>query len=246
VQSPEKPEVTRPFLERLRKNLADPRVGVRLRAIDSLSAKVGGSVSRTCEDAEAVPLLVEALSDASMRVQRAAARGLRPWILQRPDLLGSVLPEYATDAFDGTYTHVGIYDPEERKVWIPKFAALKGHASLLADADTDTYFKFQFYVPGQAPVRFRDSAPGSDRGHLLLHFICDWSYSQQRLIPAVDQRKRRANVREQERYARDVVAFYEDAGLPYGFAVHHVLFESGQQPRHRLHVRLCSAGGEEA
>jgi len=229
-----------PFLGQLRRQLADARVTVRLRALDSISAKAGGGIAQVCRDEGVIPLLVAALSDSNRRVQRAAARGLRPWILQRADLLDGVLPEYATDAFDGTYTHVGIYDPAERRIWIPRFAALKGHASLLADANTDRWFKFQFYVPGQIPGRLRDSAPDGEWGHLLLHFMCDWSYSQQRLVPAVDERKRQANLREQQRYAEDVVSFYRDAELPYGFAVHRVLFDAGQQPRYEIGVRLCS------
>ena len=79
----------------------------------------------------------------------------------------------------------------------------------------------------------------------MLHFICDWSYSQQRLVPAVDERKREANLREQGRYADDVVAFYRGAVLPYGFVVHHVLFESGRQPCYELGVRSCGPGGAE-
>ncbi|MHC5035176.1 MAG: HEAT repeat domain-containing protein [Planctomycetota bacterium] len=236
--------MTEPFLGQLRQDLANPRVTVRLRAVDSLSAKAGRGVAQTCEDEGVIPLLVAALSDSSRRVQRAAARGLRPWILQRPDLLGGILPEYATDVFDGTYTHVGIYGPEEQKIWIPRFAALRGHASLLADANTDRYFKFHFYVPGQAPGRFRNSAPDGEWGHLLLNFLCDWSYSQQRLIRSVDERKRRANLREQQCYGKAVMAFYRDAGLPYGFAVHHVLCEAGHKPRYELGVRLFFRGRE--
>ena len=230
-------------IDRLREELADPRVTVRLRALDAISAKVGGSVVQVCRDEAVIPLLITMLSDPHRRVQRAAARGLRPWILQRPDLLDGILPEYATGAFDGTYTHVGLYGVADGHIWIPRFAAVKGHASLLADANTDKWFKFQFYRPSQIPRRLRDAAPGGDWGHLVLHFICDWSYSQQRLVPAVDERKREANLREQGRYADDVVPFYRDAGLPYGFVVHRALFASGRQPRYELGVRRCACGG---
>jgi len=231
-------------MDRLREGLADPRVTVRLRALDSVTAKVGGRVVQVCDDENVIPLLVAALSDPHRRVQRAAARGLRPWILRRPDLLDGILPEYATGTFDGTYTHAGLYGVSDGRVWIPRFAAVKGHASLLADANTDRWFKFQFYVPGQAPQRFRDTVPVGEWGHLLLHFICDWSYSQQRLILAVDERKRRANLREQGRYADDVTAFYRSGRLPYGFVVHHALFESGRQPRYELGVRRCARDAE--
>jgi len=228
-------------LDDLRRRLADPKVGVRLAALDEISRKVGGSVAGLCDDERVVPLLVGALSDSSRRVQRAAARGLRPWILERPGLLGGILPDYATSVFDGTYTHVGLYDPAEGRVWLPRYAALKGHAALLADADTDRYFKFRFYVSAQVPEHLRDGAPADDWGALVLSFICDWSYAQQRLIPAIDERKRRANMREQARYGDAVVCFYERARLPYGFVVHHALSESGAGTRHELGVCLCPA-----
>ncbi len=183
-------------------------------------------------------MLTAALSDSSRRVQRAAARGLRPWVAYDESLLDSVLTAYATDDFDGTYSHAGLYDTASGAIWVPRFAALKGHAALLRDANTDRYFKFEFFVPGQAPRWIPD---GHARGHLVLQLIPEWSYSQQRLIAEHDERRANANLREQHAYASAVLAFYKRAALRYDVRAHRVLGGGGHHRRRELDVARIDA-----
>jgi hypothetical protein len=213
--------------------LSDPRAGVRLRALDRITVKSGRGIVRRLDDDRCVGLLTDALADPDRRVRRAAARGLRPWVLERPGLLDEVLPHYTASSFDGSYTHLGLYDTRDGAVHIPRFAALKGHAALLRDGNTDRYFKFDFYVPGQAPRRFiePDAVAAGDDGHLVLHYILDWSYARQTLVPAFDERRRAAALAEQDRYAAAVVRFYEGCALPYDVRVHHLTMTSGARPR---------------
>ena len=195
-------------LDRLREDLCARKVGVRRRAVERISTKAGGDVLRATDDPRVVGLLTRALSDPSLSVRRAAARGLRPWVHEAPELLDSILPEYATNEFDGSYSHVGLYSVETGGIWVPRFAAVKGHAALLADADTDRYLKFEFFVPGQAPRTLRRGAEGDRLGHLAIQLIPEWSYTRACLVPDHDERRREANLREQRGYARRVVAFY--------------------------------------
>ena len=225
--------------EELRNLLSSSRVGERLRAMDRISAKVGGRVVLKSDDPRVVELLLEGLSDSNRRVQRAAARGLRPWLARDPSIFSSALTVYATNRFDGSYSHAGLYDVSSGTIWIPRFAALKGHAALLRDGNTDRYFKFDFYVPGQAP---RWIPNPQDGGHLVLYIIPEWSYSRQSLIPEFDERRAKANLRDQERYGRAVEEFYAKARLPYDVRVHRVFGGGGHHRKRELDVAMIPAG----
>ena len=223
-------------ITKLKNDLQHARVSVRVAALNRITSKRGSKIILKIEDDRVVPILIDALSDKSLRVQRAAARGLRPWVKSKPELLSTILPHYTTSTFSGDYTHVGLYDVREEKVLIPRFQATKGHASLLSDGDTDSYFKFEFYRPRQAPRRFSAIDPSRQSAHLVLHFIVDWSYSRQCLVPSIDERRQAANVREQERYATAVVDFYRQTGLPYEVAVHRLVLGGNEHPKYELAV----------
>ena len=225
------------FVE-LTRLLASSLVRDRQAGMDRISVKTGRGITSRLDDGRMVDLLLRGLEDSSRRVQRAAARGLRPWIAQEPSILDAALTSYATDHFDGTYSHAGLRDTSNGASWVPKFAALKGHAALLRDGDTDRYFKFELYVPSQAP---RWIPGGAVDGHLLLYFIPDWSYSRQELVPEFDERRAKHNLREQERHGNAVVAFYRRAKLPYAVRVHHVFGGGGLHRKLELDVALIEA-----
>jgi hypothetical protein len=154
----------------------------------------------------------------------------------RPSILSSILHAYATEQFDGSYSHAGLFDVETGAIWIPKFAALRGHAALLRDGNTDRFFKFDFFVPDQAP----QWTGRQDSGHLVLYFIPEWSYARQALIPEFDDRRTRANIREQERYGNVVEEFYAEARLAYDVRVHRVLGGGGHHRRRECDVAHIS------
>ncbi|MBN1400192.1 MAG: hypothetical protein JXA74_05105 [Anaerolineae bacterium] len=228
-------------LESLRRDLADPRSGVRRAALGRIAPKGRGGTQALLDDPRVVSLLVTALADPDRRVERAAARALRPWVRRDPELLGQILPAYAGQAYDGGYTHAGLYDTVTGLIWIPRFAALKGHAALLADGDTDRYYKFAFYVPGQAPPRLSEAAPERPCGHLVLHHILDWSYAHQGWIPLWDDRRLALSRRQQERYGSHVRRFYQRCGLPFPVCVHRRLMMTGEPPRYELCVATLEA-----
>lgn len=189
------------ILEHLQRQLTNPRVSVRRKAVNRISVKKGGKVIQAIADERVIPVLRSALNDKDLIVRRAAARGLRSFVKRSPDLLNEVLPEYAQNTFDGTYTHLGLYDVRANVVWVPRFAALSGHAALLEDGNADQCFKFEFFIPGQVPHRIQRESPDRGIGHLVLHFIPDWDYSRQVLIPEFDERRREVNMWRQEEYA---------------------------------------------
>ncbi len=144
---------------------------------------------------------------------------------------------------DACFTRrAGLLDVRHRTIWIPRFAAAKGHAALLVDGNTDHFFKFEFFIQSQAPRRLLAEG-GTDCGHLLLHFIQDWSYSRHDLIPAMDDRLIEANRREQQRYAATVATFYGSCQLHYGIAVDHLIICSGKANSYALNVGKISGRG---
>jgi hypothetical protein len=215
-------------IEGLSRLLGSPRSGDRLRALDTVSAKVGGRVLRKIDDQRLVPLLIRSLGDADRRVQRAAARGLRPWLADDPRLIDSILAAYAEHHISGGYSHAGLHDTRSGESWVPRFAAVRGHAALLPDANTDRFFKFEFFVPGQAPSWINGDGIS---GHLILHFIPEWSYARQALIPGHYESGMNANLRAQERYARRVTDLYRAARLPNTVRVHSI---TGGGGHHRV------------
>ena len=196
--------------------------------MDRISTKVGGGVARAADDPRVVDLLIAGLQDTNRRVQRAAARGLRPWIAEDPSIIDRALKAYAGHLYDGTYSHNGLYEPATDMIWIPRFAALRGHAALLADANTDRFFRFEFFVPGQGPGWIPDARA---TGNVVLCAVPEWSYSRQQLIPSHDERLLAANRKEQERYGRTVTGFYDDASLSCDVRVHRV---EGGGGHHRM------------
>jgi len=187
--------------------------------------------------------MTAALGDPDMRVRRAAARGLRPWVREEPQLMDEVLPLYAGHSFDGSYSHLGLLDTRSRDIWIPRFAALKGHAALLADGNTDRFFKFELYIPHQAPAALRLGGSSED-GHLMLNLIPEWSYSRQRMLGDGDERLLTANAAEQARYSSLVIALYREFALAYAIHVHEASGARGSS-RYARDVILLPARGIE-
>ena len=228
-------------IEQIRAMFSAPRAGERLAAINRLSAKSGRKqVDLLVLDDAALDMLTTALTDSEIRVRRAAARGLRPWVQARPEILDAVIPAYASHSFQGGYSHLGLVDTRTGDIWVPTFAALKGHAALLVEGNTDRYFKFEFYLSAQAPQGLRGNQEADNSAHLVLNLLPDWSYSRGAMVPSHDDRLREANAREQDRYCRWVIAFYREARLPHQVRVHEARGPRGQS-RYRLDVARIEA-----
>jgi hypothetical protein len=226
-------------VEELSRLLSSGRSGERLAALNAISTKVGGGVVRLIDDPRTIEMLITALSDRDRRVQRAAARGLRPWLAEVPGLLDDVLRAYAGNDFDGSYSHAGLLDTRSSTIWVPRFAALKGHAALLPDANTDRFFRFDLFVAGQVP----NWLPAADGAHLVMYFVPDWSYSRQALVSDWDEHMLERNRREQQRYGDTVAEFYASCALPYDVRVHHVSSGGGHHRSRELNVGLIKAKG---
>ena len=149
--------------EELNRMLSSPLVRDRLQGMERISVKSGRQIVSATDDERVVELLIARLDDSSRKVQRAAARGLRPWVARDPDVLDAALTAYATNEFAGGYSHAGLRDTRTGAIWVLKFQATKGHAALLRDGNTDRYFKFEFLVPGQGP---KWTPEGEGDGHL--------------------------------------------------------------------------------
>ena len=223
-------------IEQLALALQDGNVQTRRKALRAIVAKKGNQILLKIDDPGIIPVLPRALRDPDERVRKGAAYALRPWTGKDPALFSSVLPEYAIRSFDGTYTHVGLLDTRDREIWIPPWQSLAGHAALMSDGNTDRYFKFQFYLAGQAPSDLRAISGSCDDAHLIVNYMSDWSYSRQNLIDEFDSRRMAANLRKQQAHERRVVSFYRNCALPFGVLVHRTCWVSGRRPRKELAI----------
>lgn len=67
-------------------------------------------------------------------------------------------------------------------------------------------------------------------GHLLITLITDWCYTAQTLIDVTASVQIDRNLREQEGYEREVIAFYWGSNLPFGVTVHREINSTGHRP----------------
>lgn len=229
-------------IEEIRSQMREARATVRFRAISEIAKKSGNGIEIKLDQPEVIPILLDALSDKDRRVQRAAARALRPFLKKYPELIDTALPIYATDQFDGSFTHAGLLDIRDQTVWVPRFQATKGHAALLKDGNTDRFFKFEFFLPNQAPRRLV-TREGSESAHLLMHLILDWSYSRRVLIPEWDDRRLVANRREQQLYVSAVVRFYDSCHLSNDLMIHYLLMQAGKSNVYEIGVTRIEGRG---
>lgn len=222
--------------------LRDPDVRARRKALRSIVSKNGNRIVLKFQDPQMIPVLRNALHDPDERVKGGAAYALRPWTKEDPGLFSSVLPEYAIQTFDGTYTHVGLLDTRTGDIWVPPWQSLKGHAALMSDGNTDQYFKFQFYLANQAPPRPRATAQCESDAHLMVNYICDWSYSSQSLVADAQSREGMDALAEQEAFERSVIAFYGGCELPFAVQVHRTYWLSDSRPKRQYATSRIESG----
>jgi hypothetical protein len=182
----------------------------------------------TWRHAQALPLLLAGLSDPDPVERLGAIRALRRLLAEKVALLECVLPYYSARTFDGTFSHAGLLDSLQGAIWVPRFAGMGGHAALLAGHNTDRFFKFDFWLPTQAPAHVLrpDSAAAA---HLVIHYILDWCYTTQQIIPLWDDHRLAIARRTQDGFAVRVMAFYRACSLGRDLVVHHHYAQAGRE-----------------
>ncbi|MCY2953189.1 MAG: hypothetical protein NTU53_14605 [Planctomycetota bacterium] len=142
-----------------------------------------------------------------------------------------VSSRFCTDRFNGKYPHVGLYDAQERKVWVCKplggQAIRTSHARLITGTDNatstvwkDRFICYWFYTPRTGEGLIHGYPIEWDEGQLLIRIDPNWDYDHQRLIPAELEDQVNENLERQFRHGDRIFDFFCKCKLGYPLSVH--------------------------
>jgi len=158
--------------------------------------------------------------------------------------------KFCTDAFNGKYPHVGLYDCKERKVWVAKplggQAIRTSHARLITGTENavgtvwkDRFLCFWFYTPNTGEGLIHGYPIEWEEAHLLVRVDPQWDYDRQRLIPAELEDQIAANLSRQHKHGETIFSFFKESKLKYPFSLHFM----GQRATESLfYVKRIEAG----
>ena len=143
----------------------------------------------------------------------------------------SVSTKLCTDRFAGTYPHVGLYDCQDRKVWVAKPLAgqairtshaklITGAADATGTARKDRFMCFWFYTPDTGSGHVLGYPIDWSEAHLLLRIDPHWDYDRQKLISPELTDQVDANIERQSRHGQRIIEFYVAGKLKYPFTLH--------------------------
>ncbi len=127
---------------------------------------------------------------------------------------------YCTNRLRVDYPHVGLYDVEDRNLWIARKRFGKtpsniSHARLLlggtnatSTADKDRFVCYWFHTPGSGNGPVQGYPIEWQEGHLLVRLDPNWSYATQNYIPNADARRIEKNIDQQYEWAKRIFESY--------------------------------------
>jgi len=144
-----------------------------------------------------------------------------------------VSPKFCTDRFSGKYPHVGLYDCQQRKVWVCKplagQAIRTSHARLITGTDNavstvwkDRFLCFWFYTPNTGEGYIHGYPIEWDEAHLLVRIDPHWDYDLQKMIPPELEDQIDENLERQFRHGERVFEFFKSCALKYPFSLHYI------------------------
>lgn len=128
---------------------------------------------------------------------------------------------YCTDRLSVDYAHVGLYDVQQRQVWLAKkrfggTAPIRvSHARLLvggsntaSTADKDRFVCYWFHTPGTGSGYVHGYPIEWAEGHLLVRLDPNWNYLTQQFIPNTETAKVEHNIEQQYAWGRRIFDSY--------------------------------------
>src|SRR5947209_2459717 len=111
-----------------------------------------------------------------------------------PGAVPSVSTKLCTDAYNGKYPTVGLYDCKVRKVWVCKplsgQAIRASHARLITGAENavstvwkDRFLCHWFYTPNTGEGYIHNYPIEWDEAQLLVRIDPNWDYDRQKVVP---------------------------------------------------------------
>ncbi|HEY7115801.1 MAG TPA: hypothetical protein VH475_04390 [Tepidisphaeraceae bacterium] len=141
--------------------------------------------------------------------------------------------KFCTDAFNGKYPHVGLYDCKERKVWVAKplagQAIRTSHARLITGADNatstvwkDRFLCFWFYTPHTGEGYIHGYPIDWEEGHLLVRIDPNWDYDRQQYVPPELSDHVNANLERQFKHGERIFGFFDACKLRFPVSLHFI------------------------
>jgi hypothetical protein len=144
-----------------------------------------------------------------------------------------VSTKLCTRKFNGKYPHVGLYDLQERGVWVCKplsgQAIRTSHARLITGAENatstiakDRFLCFWFYTPNTGQGLIHGYPIEWDEAHLLVRVDPNWDYDRLRAIPNGLEDQVAENLERQIRHGERIFNFYRGCKLKYPLSMHFI------------------------
>ncbi|MCX5661932.1 MAG: hypothetical protein NTW19_19815 [Planctomycetota bacterium] len=166
----------------------------------------------------------------------------------------TINPDQCTDKLRVDYAHIGLFDAQERRLWIarqaPGLEPLRvSHAKLLrsgsaeaSTADKDRFVCYWFHTPNTGRGYVQGYPIEWDEGHLLVRLDPNWNYTTRKFIPSTDTARIERNVEQQYAWAGRIFEAYTSRRPGFALSWHMI----GPRPSDSMfYVKRVEATGEE-
>jgi hypothetical protein len=140
--------------------------------------------------------------------------------------------QYCTDKLRVDYAHVGLYDIDQKSVWIAKkrwgtIPVRVSHARLLiggtqdtSTAEKDRFLCYWFHTPGTGEGYVHGYPIEWDEGHLLVRLDPNWNYLTRSFIPPTDTAHLERNIEMQYEWGRKIFDLYASRAPKFPLSWH--------------------------
>ncbi len=137
--------------------------------------------------------------------------------------------QYCTRRIRVDYPHVGLYDVNDRSIWIARrrwgiSPVRVSHARLLvggtqdtSTADKDRFLCYWFHTPGSGQGYVHGYPIEWEEGHLMIRLDPNWNYQARQFIAGTETARIEKNIEQQYEMGRRVYQAYLE--LKPGFAL---------------------------
>jgi hypothetical protein len=128
--------------------------------------------------------------------------------------------KYATNALHCDHAHVGMYDVQQRKIWIARkrwggtplnvahARMLYGGTNNTSTADKDRFLCYWFHTPNTGDGLVHGYPIEWEEGHLMVRLDPNWNYRSQELIRSTETAKVEKNIETQYQWGESLFQQY--------------------------------------
>lgn len=142
----------------------------------------------------------------------------------------SIDPDHGTDRIRVDYAHIGLFDVQERRLWIARPAqgldalrlsharllrdsgggagAVTAHAGEVSTVEKDRFVCYWFHTPHTGQGYVQGYPIEWEEGHLIVRLEPNWNYLARKFIPPTDTARIEKNIEQQYAWARRIFDAY--------------------------------------